>query len=43
VFAGIPVAFLAAALPFDLYLVCSHVLGTVTLTFFLSRQGRGEV
>jgi hypothetical protein len=29
-FAGIPVAFLATALPFDLWLVCSQVLGSLT-------------
>jgi hypothetical protein len=29
---GIPVAFLATALPFDLCLVCSHVLRNLTST-----------
>jgi len=29
-FAGIPVAFLATALPFNLWLVCSHVLRNLT-------------
>ena len=39
-FAGIPIAFLATALPFNLCLVCSHVLRNLTSGTRLVRVAR---